>query len=67
MKGKPCIITDNVEYLELEITPVIANHYEITKWTKNMKFTLKYTELLIIKLTIITYEHIWQFVATGTP
>ena len=50
MKGKPCVITDNIEYLELEMTTVIANHCEITKLTKNMKFTLKYNKHLVIEL-----------------
>ena len=49
----------------MEMTTVIANHCEINKWAKNIKFTLKYTKCLV--LTIMIYEHIWQFVATGTP
>ena len=50
MKGKPCVITDSTEYLELGMTTVIANHCEITKLTKNMKFIWEHTKHLIIKL-----------------
>ena len=53
MKGKPCVITDSTEYLELGMTTVIANHCEIIKLTKNMKFTLKYTEHLVIELFLV--------------
>ena len=37
----------------MEMTTVIANHYEITILTKNIKFTQKHTECLIIKLLLI--------------
>ena len=53
MKGKPCVITDTIKYLEWEMTTVIANDCEITKWIKNMKFTLKDTEGLIHQLVMI--------------
>ena len=63
MKGKPCVITDYTKYLELEMTTVIANHCEINEWTKNMKFTLKYTKHSKYKLFMIiktNYYNIWS-------
>ena len=68
MKGKPCVITDYTKYLELEMTTVIANHCEINEWTKNVKFTLKYTECLKYKLFMIiktNYYNIWSHLVPG--
>ena len=52
------------------MTTVIANHYEIIKWTKNMKFTLKYSKRLAFKLFLMqwtNYHNIWTYLTYDKP